>query len=73
MTDAAGVANGMQREMETFLKIQAEKILSNMDLVKREEFEAVKLIAVKAREEGEKLSAQIRVLEDELRELKSKT
>lgn len=72
MTDAAGVANGMQREMETFLKIQAEKILSNMDLVRRDEFEAVKLMAVKAREDGEKLSAQIAALEDELRHFKSK-
>lgn len=72
MTDAAGVANGMQKEMETFLKIQAEKVLTNMDLVRRDEFEAVKLMAAKAREDSEKLNAQIAVLEEELRHLKSK-
>ena len=72
MTGAAGVADGVQREMETFLRIQAEKILSNMELVKREEFEAVKIMAQRAREDSETLLARITVLEEELRSLKSK-
>lgn len=72
MTDAAGVADGVQREMETFLKIQSEKIFSNMELVRREEFEAVKIMAQRAREDSETLVERISALEEELRQLKSK-
>lgn len=71
MTDAAGVANGLQREGETFLKIQAEKIISNMDLVRREEFEAVKHMVVKAREDTEKLTSKLADIEEELRKVKN--
>lgn len=72
MTDAAGVADGVQREMETFLKIQAEKILANMELVRRDEFEAVKIMAQRAREDTEMLTTRINMLEEELRHIKSK-
>ncbi|MFM7084165.1 MAG: accessory factor UbiK family protein [Hyphomicrobium sp.] len=72
MTDAAGVAEGVQRETETFLRLQAEKILGNMELVRREEFEAVKIMAQRAREDTETLAARITVLEEEIRLLKSK-
>jgi BMFP domain-containing protein YqiC len=51
MTDAAGAAQGMQREFQTMMKAQGEKILRDMDVVQREEFEAVKEMAAKAREE----------------------
>jgi hypothetical protein len=47
MTDAAGAAQGAQREMETFMRAQAEKMLAGMDLVRRDEFEAVKAMAAK--------------------------
>ena len=57
MTDAAGAAQGMQREFETMMKAQGEKILRDMDVVQREEFEAVKEMAAKAREENDRLSA----------------
>ena len=42
MNDAAGVAQGVRREFDTLFKTQAERILGDLDLVKREEFEAVK-------------------------------
>ena len=46
MTDTAGVAQGVRREVETAFKSQAERFLGEMDLVQREEFEAVREMAV---------------------------
>ncbi len=66
MTDAAGAAQGVRAEMETAFKAQAERWMNSMDLVKREEFEAVREMAVKAREENEKLEARIADLEAKL-------
>ncbi|MBX9684465.1 MAG: accessory factor UbiK family protein [Hyphomicrobium sp.] len=63
MTDAAGAADGMKREAETIFKGQAERFLRTMDVVSREEFEAVKAMAQKAREENETLAARIATLE----------
>ena len=66
MNDAAGVASGFRREVETVMRTQAEKMLRNMDLVQREEFEAVKDMARLAREENEALKARIEALEARL-------
>lgn len=66
MTDAAGAAQGMRREVETFMKTQGERVLREMDVVTREEFEATKAMAVKARDENEALRARIEALEAEL-------
>ena len=63
MTDAAGAAQGVRREVESVMRAQAERILESMDVVKREEFEAVKAMAEKARGENERLSAEIAALE----------
>jgi BMFP domain-containing protein YqiC len=63
MTDAAGVAHGMRREVETAMRSQAERILRDLDVVSREEFEAVRDMAQKAREENEALSERLRLLE----------
>jgi len=63
MNDAAGVAQGVRREFDTLFKTQAERILGDLDLVKREEFEAVKDMARLAREENEALKARIAALE----------
>lgn len=63
MTDAAGAAQGMRREVETIMRAQGERILGSMDLVQREEFEAVKELAAKAREENAQLSERIAKLE----------
>ena len=66
MNDAAGVAQGIKREVDTMFKTQAEKWLRDLDLVKREEFEAVKDMARLAREENEALKARIAALEAKL-------
>ena len=66
MNDAAGVAQGVRREFDTLFKTQAERILSDLDVVKREEFEAVKEMARLAREENEALKARIAALEAKL-------
>ena len=63
MTDAAGAVQGVGREVEGAFKSQAERWLNSMDVVKREEFEAVREMAVKAREENDALSARIAALE----------
>jgi len=63
LTDAAGAAQGMRREVETLMKAQGERILREMDVVQREEFEAVKEMATKARDENEELKARIAALE----------
>ena len=70
LTDAAGAAQGMRREIETIMKAQGERILRDMDVVQREEFEAVKEMAVKARDENERLSARVSELEGELARLR---
>jgi hypothetical protein len=66
MNDAAGAAQGVKREVDTLWRNQAEKFLRDMDLVKREEFEAVKDMARLAREENEALKARIAAIEAKL-------
>ncbi|WP_421694129.1 accessory factor UbiK family protein [Aestuariivirga sp.] len=63
MTNAAGAAQGVRREIDTLVQSQMERLLNNMDLVKREEFEAVKAMAQKARAENESLAARLAALE----------
>ena len=66
MNDAAGVAQGVRREFETLFRSQAERILRDLAVVQREEFEAVKDMARLAREENEALKARIAALEARL-------
>ncbi len=63
MNDAAGAAQGVKREVDTLMRNQAEKILRDLDVVKREEFDVVKDMARLAREENEALKARIAALE----------
>ena len=63
MNDAAGAAQGVKREVDALWRSQAEKFLRDMDLVKREEFEAVKDMARLAREENQALKARLNLLE----------
>ncbi len=63
MNDAAGVAQGVRREFDTLFRTQAERILNDLDVVRREEFEAVKEMARLARDENEALKARIAALE----------
>src|ERR1700731_5134353 len=66
MNDAAGAGQGVKREVDTLVRNQAEKILRDLDVVTREEFEAVKDMARLAREENEALKARIAALEAKL-------
>ncbi len=63
MTNAAGAADGLKREVDTVIRAQGERFLRDMDVVQREEFEAVKAMAAKARAENERLEARIATLE----------
>ena len=63
MNDAAGAAQGVRREFETLFRSQAERILRELDVVRREDFEAVKDMARIAREENEALKARVAALE----------
>ena len=63
MTDAAGMAQGVKREAEGVFKAQVERMIRDMDLVTREEFEAVREMAQLAREENDQLKARLDALE----------
>lgn len=65
-TNALGVAQGAKAEAETAMKGLVDRWLANRDLVTREEFEAVRAMAVKAREENEALAARLAALEARL-------
>src|SRR6185312_7255874 len=66
MTDAAGAAQGVRREVETAFRAQAERLLNSMDLVQREEFDAMRDMAAKARAENATLAERIDALEARL-------
>jgi BMFP domain-containing protein YqiC len=68
MTNAAGVAQGVREEAETLVRGRLERFLADSDLVTREEFDAVRDMAQKAREENESLAARISALEARLTE-----
>ncbi|CAM1645365.1 Ubiquinone biosynthesis accessory factor UbiK [Bartonella apis] len=59
MTDAAGAAQGVRKEAETAFRSQAERVLNKFDFVHRDEFEVVKEMAAKAREEVEELKKRL--------------
>jgi BMFP domain-containing protein YqiC len=63
---AAGVASGMRDEVETLVQQRLERVLENLDLVRREEFEAVEAVATRAREAQEALEKRIANLEKKL-------
>jgi BMFP domain-containing protein YqiC len=63
ITDAAGAADGVRKEIESVVRAQAERVLRDLDVVQREDFEAVKAMAQKAREDNEVLKEKIAALE----------
>lgn len=63
MTDAAGAAQGMRKEVEGAFHAQADRWLNSLDVVKREEFDAVREMAIQARDENDALRARIDALE----------
>ena len=60
---ALGTLSGIRREVEGLVRHQIDKMLSGMDLVTRDEFETVKAMAIRAREENELLEARLQALE----------
>jgi hypothetical protein len=65
-TDAAGAAQSLRNEIDTFARQRLEKLVADMDFVTREEHEAVKAMAAKARTENERLEKRIALLEAKL-------
>jgi BMFP domain-containing protein YqiC len=68
MVGAMGMAQGMGQEAQGFLRSQAERFVAEMDLVGRDEFEAVKQIAAEARAENEALRDRLAALEAKLQQ-----
>ena len=66
MNGAAGVADGLRREFETAVKAQAERFIMDMDLVKRDDFDALRELVQAQNEE-------IKALKSELADMKSKS
>ncbi len=66
MNDAAGVADNLKREIDAIVRSQAERVLGELDLVKREEFEAARDLAANARAESEKLATRVAALEAQI-------
>lgn len=62
-TDAAGAANSIRTEVESIVRQRMERLVADMNLVSRDEFETVKAMAAKARTENESLAARIASLE----------
>jgi BMFP domain-containing protein YqiC len=62
-TSAAGTFAGMGREVETMMRERFERFLGGLDLVKRDEFDAVKEMAAQVRTENEALKARLEALE----------
>ncbi len=69
MTNAAGAAQGVRQEVDTLFKVQAERVLREIDVVPREEFDAFREMAVKARMQNEVLEKRIADLESALAKL----
>jgi BMFP domain-containing protein YqiC len=63
MTNAMGVAQGAKEEAETAMKSMMDRWLADRDFVTREEFDAVRAMAQKAREENEALKARLDAME----------
>jgi BMFP domain-containing protein YqiC len=68
MTGAMGMAQGMSEEARSFMRAQADRFVAEMDLVGRDEFEAVKQLAAEARAEADALRERVAALEALLRE-----
>jgi BMFP domain-containing protein YqiC len=67
MTNATGAAQGLRKEVDTMVQAQVERVLNNLELVKREELDVVRDMAQKAREENDRLAARLAEVESRLR------
>lgn len=66
MTKGAGAAQGVRKEVDTLVQSQVERVMNNLNVVKREEFDVVRDMAEKARLENERLAQRIAELESRL-------
>jgi BMFP domain-containing protein YqiC len=66
MTNASGAAQGVRKEVDGLVQAQVERVLNNLNVVKREEFDVVRDMAEKARQENEKLAQRLADLESKL-------
>jgi BMFP domain-containing protein YqiC len=66
MTNATGAAQGMRKEVDTLVQTQVERVLNNINVVRREDFDVVRDMAEKARTENDKLAERIAILEAKL-------
>jgi BMFP domain-containing protein YqiC len=66
MSNAAGAAQGVRREIDTLVKAQVERVLNDMGAVRRDEFDVVRDMAQRAREENDRLAARVAELEAKL-------
>jgi BMFP domain-containing protein YqiC len=71
-TNAAGAAQAFKSEMESIMKARMEKMIAGLDFVPREEFDAVKAMAAKARAENDRLNKRIAALEEKINPGKAK-
>ncbi|MGD1935224.1 MAG: accessory factor UbiK family protein [Candidatus Phaeomarinobacter sp.] len=71
MTSAAGAAQGVRTEVETLIRAQAERMVADLDLVPREEFDVMKDVAVAARTEADALKAKLEALEARIEALEA--
>jgi BMFP domain-containing protein YqiC len=63
MTNATGAAQGVRKEVDGLVQSQVERVLNNMNMVKREEFDVVRDMAEKARQENDRLEKRLAELE----------
>lgn len=63
LTTAAGAARGVREDVEGMIRLRLERLVADLDLVTREEFDAVKAMAQKARAESDALAARLYALE----------
>jgi BMFP domain-containing protein YqiC len=66
LTGAMGMAQGAGDEAKSFMRAQADRFVAEMDLVSRDDFEAVKELAAQARAEADALKARVEALEAKL-------
>jgi BMFP domain-containing protein YqiC len=69
MNEAAGVADGVRREIETVIKSQGERIVADMNLVKREDFDALRELVMAQGEEIVQLRKELAALKGESKPL----
>jgi BMFP domain-containing protein YqiC len=66
MTNASGAAQGVRKEVDGLVQAQVERVLNNLNVVKREEFDVVKDMAEKARLENERMAQKLAELESKI-------